>query len=123
VRNTRIAVKGKVLLDNNYWLIPWVSGSIGVGFNHAHGFTKTPVIFEALPNANFTDNTKTTLSYTLGAGVQKAISAHYQIGLGYEFADWGKTSLNRAQGQTLNTGLKTGNIYSHAIMANITYKS
>lgn len=121
VRNTRIAVKGKLLFDNDAWLMPWVSASLGVGFNRAHDFSNTPVIFEALPNANFTDNTKTALSYTLGAGVQKAISAHCQLGVGYEFADWGKSNLGRASGQSLNSGLKLNHLYSNGVMFNLTY--
>ncbi len=42
VRNTRVALKGKLLLDKGYWLMPWVSASLGVGFNRAHDFTNTP---------------------------------------------------------------------------------
>ncbi|MCC5792586.1 MAG: porin family protein, partial [Legionellaceae bacterium] len=54
MRHSRIAIKGKLLLDRGAWLIPWVSASAGVGFNRAHDFTNTPLIFEALPNSNFT---------------------------------------------------------------------
>ena len=45
--------------------MPWVSASLGVGFNRAHDFTNTPLIFEALPNNNFEDHTKTAFTYTL----------------------------------------------------------
>jgi hypothetical protein len=76
VGNTRVVVKGKLLLDKGYWAIPWVSASLGVGFNRAYDFTNTPLIFEALPNNNFANHTKTAFTYTLGAGVQKSISGH-----------------------------------------------
>lgn len=123
VSNTRIALKGKLSLDNKnrFAVMPWVSASAGVGFNRAHGFTNTPVIFEAVPNANFSNNTKTAFTYTLGAGVQKSINAHWQIGVGYEFADWGKSSLGRASGQTLNSGLELKHLYTNGVMFNLTY--
>lgn len=121
VRSSRVAVKGKLLLDNGYWLMPWVSGSVGVGFNRAHDFTNTPLIFEALPNANFSSNTKTDFTYTLGAGVQKAINDHWQIGVGYEYADWGKSQLGRALGQTMNSGLALNHLTTNGVLLNLTY--
>lgn len=121
VRNTRIAAKGKLLLDKGYWLMPWVSASLGVGFNRAHDFTNTPLIFEALPNSNFTNHTKTAFTYTVGAGVQKALNTHWQVGAGYEFADWGKGELGRALGQTMNSGLALNHLYTNGVLFNLTY--
>lgn len=120
VRNTRIAVKGKLLLDKGYWLMPWVSASLGVGFNCAYDFTNTPLIFEALAN-DFEDHTKTAFTYTLGAGVQKTMSEHWQLGVGYEFADWGKSEMGRILGQTMNSGLALNHLYTNGILFNLTY--
>lgn len=121
IHNSRVAIKGKLLLDNNHWVMPWVSVSAGVGFNRAHSFTNTPLIFEALPNINFSSKTKTTFSYTLGAGVQKTLSEHWQIGVGYEFADWGRSELGRAPGQSLNTGIALNHLYTNGVLLNLTY--
>ncbi len=121
IRNTHVAVKGKLLLDKGYWLTPWVSASLGVGFNRAHDFTNTPLIFEALPNPNFTNHTKTAFTYTLGAGVQKSISEHWQLGVGYEFADWGKSELGRAHAQTMNSGLALNHLTTNGVLFNLTY--
>ena len=121
VRNTRVALKGKLLLDKGYWFMPWVSATLGVGFNRAYDFTNTPLIFEALPNNNFEDHTKTAFTYTLGAGVQKSINEHWQLGVGYEFADWGKSELGRALGQTMNSGLALNHLYTNGVLFNLTY--
>jgi opacity protein-like surface antigen len=121
VQNTRVAVKGKLLLDKGYWLIPWVSASAGIGFNRADDFTNTPLIFEALPNADFSSHTKTAFTYTLSAGVQKTLNTNWQIGVGYEFADWGKSELGRAFGQTLNSGLALNHLYTNGLLLNLTY--
>ena len=121
VQHTHVAVKGKLLADMGYWLIPWVSGSLGVGFNNAHSYTNTPTFFEAIPNANFTSNTETALTYTVGAGIQKALSTHWQVGAGYEFADWRKSQLHRAQGQTMGSGLTLNHLYTNGVLFNLTY--
>ncbi len=36
IYNTRVALKGKLLLDKSKLAMPWVSASLGVGFNRAH---------------------------------------------------------------------------------------
>jgi opacity protein-like surface antigen len=121
VQHTHAALKGKALMDAGYWMMPYISGSVGVGFNRAQGFTNTPIIFEAIPNNNFSSNTKTTFSYTVGAGLQRALNDQWQVGVGYEFADWGNSGLGRAAEQTLNSGLSLNNFYTHGLMINITY--
>ena len=121
VQNTRVALKGKLLLDKGYWLMPWLSASLGVGFNRAHDFTNTPLIFEAVVTNNFEGHTKTAFTYTLGAGVQKPIGEHWQLGVGYEFADWGKSELGRALGQTMNSGLALNHLYTNGVLFNLTY--
>jgi opacity protein-like surface antigen len=121
IQHTHIAVKGKLLAERGYWLTPWVSGSLGVGFNRAHEFKNTPTIFEALPNPAFASHTTSDFTYTLGAGVQKALNAHWQAGVGYELADWGKSSLGRAAGQTLNSGLALSHFYTNGVLFNLTY--
>lgn len=121
IQHTHVAVKGKLLADAGYWLIPWVSGSLGVGFNDAHGFHSALTLFQALPTPYFSSHTQTTFTYTVGAGVQKALNAHWQVGAGYEFADWGKSSLGRAPEQTQNSGLSLNHLYTNGVLFNLTY--
>lgn len=118
---TRVAAKGKLLLDKGYWVMPWVSAAVGASFNRSQNYTNTPLIFEALPNPNFAAHTQTEFSYTVGAGVQKAFCHNWQVGLGYEFTDFGKTRLNRAFDQTLGFGLSRNHVYANGVMANITF--
>lgn len=121
VRHTRLALKGKVLIDIGYIVMPWVGGSLGVGFNQAHDFSNTPTISEAVVMPNFTSNTTTSFTYTLGAGVQVHLSRHWEAGVGYEFADWGKSQLGRASGQILNNGLSLSHFYTNGFLLNLTY--
>lgn len=121
VNHVHLALKGKLLANRGYWLTPWVSGSLGVGFNRAYSFSNTPTIFEAVPNNNFASNTETAFTYTLGAGVQRALNQHWQVGVGYEFADWGQSQLGRSSGQTLNSGLSLNHLYTNGFLFNLTY--
>ena len=123
IQHSHVAVQGKLLADAGYWLIPWVSASLGVGFNNAHGFHSTPTIYEALPTPDFRSHTHTAFTYTAGAGVQKALNAHWQIGAGYQFADWGKSQLGPTEEQTLNKGLTLNHLYTNGVLFNLTYLS
>ena len=123
IQHSHVAVKSKILMDKGYWLTPWISGSLGVGFNSAHAFQNTPLIYEAIVNPNFASHTQTAFTYTLGAGVQKALNQHWQVGVGYEFADWGKSQLGRAAEQTLNNGIGLNHLYTNGILFNLTYCS
>ncbi|WP_454781771.1 outer membrane protein [Legionella sp. WA2022007384] len=121
IQHTHVAAKGKLLADMGLIVMPWVSGSIGVGFNEARSFRNTPKIFEAIPNPNFASHTQTAFTYTVGAGIQKALSQNWQVGVGYEFADWGKSQLGRASGQTIGEGLELNHFYTNGVLFNITY--
>ncbi len=121
IQHAHLAMKGKLLIDRGYWVIPWVSASIGVGFNHAYDFNNTPVIFEALAMPDFSSNTETSFTYTLSAGLQKILNQHVQVGVAYEFADWGQSQLGKALGQTSASGLSLDHLYTNGIMFNLTY--
>ncbi|MDI1352932.1 MAG: porin family protein [bacterium] len=121
IQHTHIAFKGKLLADNGYWVTPWLSASAGVAFNNSTSFNNTPLIFEALANPNFTSHSQTAFTYTVGAGVQKALTTNWQVGVGYEFADWGKSQLGRAPDQVLNSGLGQNHLYTNGLLFNLTY--
>lgn len=123
VFHSHIAVKGKLFKDLGYWFTPWISGSLGVGFNNSYDFSNTALIYEALPNENYTNYTQNTFTYTVGAGIQRILNDHWSFGAGYEFADWGKSELGKSSEQIFNTKLKLNHLYSNAVLFNITYLS
>jgi opacity protein-like surface antigen len=119
--HTQIAARGKLLADMGYLVMPYINGSLGVGFNSSHGYKDIPTISEAVVNPYFHSHTETTYSYTVGAGFDGTISDHWHAGFGYEFADWGKSQLQRAKGQTLGHGLSESHTYTHGLIFNVTY--
>lgn len=124
INHMHVGLKGTLLAPiTSTSYVPYVSGSLGVGYNHAFDFTMTPLLFETIPEPSFNNNTQTTLTYTLGAGFQKILNQHWQVGAGYAFADWGKSQLSRAQGQTLNQGLVLNHLYTNQLQLNASYLS
>jgi opacity protein-like surface antigen len=121
LRHRHVALQGKLLFDRGYPLIPWVSAGVGVGFNTAYSYTNVPTITEAVVMPNFTSNTTTTFTYTVGVGVQRQINQHWQIGAGYQFADWGRSQLGRSAGQTTADAPALSHYYTHGILVNVTF--
>ena len=120
--NTRLSVKGKLVRDNLFHgLSPYVSLSLGASFNHAGHYQSTPLIYQALPDPNFSSNNTTAFAYAVGIGVQRALTDHLQAGIGYEFVDWGKSALSRAPGQTMGTGPYINNLYTNGLMFTLSY--
>lgn len=122
INHIHIAVKGKLIAEMNAQVQPYISGSIGAGFNRAYSFTITPKIYQEIPALPFGDRNQTAFTYTIGAGLQKAISEHWVAGIGYEFADWGKSPLNRALDQTINNGLSLQHVYTNELQFSLTYQ-
>lgn len=123
IRHTHVAVKGNLLLNMGTVVIPWIGGSAGVGFNNASGFNSVPLIEEALPTPAFAANNVSSFTYTLGIGVQVPLTRSWQLGAGYQFADWGKSQLGRAAEQTLNAGLTQDHLYTNSLLLNISFLS
>lgn len=121
LNHTHIALKGKLLANQTYFVTPWISASLGVAFNQAQDYFDTPTIPEAVTNPAFDYNIKTAFTYTLGAGIQKNLTNQIQVGIGYEFSDWGSSQLGVAPSQTLNSGLRLGHFYTSGVTINASY--
>jgi opacity protein-like surface antigen len=124
ISQARLTLKGRLLAEMNPttpFFQAYLSGGLGVGLNRASNYEATPIIFEAVPAPAFSDNNSTAFTYTLGIGVQKSIDTHWQAGIGYEFADWGTSSLGRAPGQTLNSGLRVSHLYTNELQFSLSY--
>lgn len=121
INHTHIALKGKLLADAQFLVQPYLSGSIGVGFNRSRNFEDIPKIFEQLAFPNFQNHTQTAFTYTLGAGMQKAINPQWLVGIGYEFADWGKSRLDPCNNQLIGTGLRLNHLYTHQLQFSLSY--
>jgi opacity protein-like surface antigen len=121
ISHVHIAVKGKLLTDMYQAVQPYIAGSLGVGFNRAYQYSSTPKLFEVLPEPPFAPETSTAFTYTIGLGLQRALTNHWSIGVGYEFADWGKTSLGTAAGQVSDAGVRLNHVYTNELQFNLSF--
>jgi opacity protein-like surface antigen len=121
INHTHVAAKGKLLAGMGQMLTLYVSGSVGVGFNHAYRFSNIPILVEVFADPNFSSHSQTAFTYTVGIGLQRAITQNWQAGIGYEFADWGQSQLGLAPGQTMGSGLSLSHLYTNGLLFNISY--
>ena len=121
INRVRFAIKGKIRAEVSNGLWGYLSTSGGVAVNRSGNFTITPTIPEAVAAPAFRSNTQIGLSYTAGLGLEYSFCRNWRAGLGYEFADWGPSSLSRAPGQSLNTGLSLSHWFSHALQLSVTF--
>jgi opacity protein-like surface antigen len=121
INHAHVAVKGKLFTDIYQWMQPYISASLGVGFNRASQYTSAPKLFEVLPEPPFGSQTTTAFTYTVGVGLQHALNNHWFVGVGYEFADWGQTSLSAAAGQVSNGGLNLNHIDTNELQFSLSF--
>ena len=121
VNHTAVSLKGKLLGHWHLPVTPWISTSLGVGFNRAYGFSNVPTLYAAVQSPNFTSKTTTAFTYTFGIGIQRQLAPHWQVGAGYEFSDWGRSQLGPAAGASSHQGLSLPHLYTNSILFNLTY--
>lgn len=120
VSHVRAEFKQKLIANGFQTVQPYLSGSFGVGFNHAHGFslqTIDPILY---PRYWFDSNSMVAFSYTLGAGVQKMLTQNWQVGVGYEFGDWGKNYLGDDD-ITTKQGPGMPHLYTNELLFSVSY--
>lgn len=120
VSHFRIEMKGKLIGVLFQPVQPYISGSFGAGFNKSNSYSslsRLPLVF---PSPWFAENTTVAFSYTLGAGLQKKITPHWQVGVGYEFADWGKSYLG-GDGFTVSKGPRIDHLYTNELLFSLSY--
>lgn len=121
LNHEHIALKSKWIFEQPLNINPYVSGSIGVGFNRSYGYAITPIIFQAVTMPPFQSHTQVGLSYGVGAGLQRSLSQHVMVALGYQLISWGPSHLGRASEQTSNKGPGINTLYSQGIEFNLSY--
>ena len=120
VNHGRFELKGKLIGYTIQPLQPYISGSFGVAFNNAHDYRPVllnPAVYQPFW---FDSNVALAFPYTLGAGVQTMINPNWQVAVGYQFADLGKSYL-RGDQLVLNKGLRLTHFYTNEALVSISY--
>jgi opacity protein-like surface antigen len=116
IEHTDIGIKGKWILNADLMLDPYVSAGVGVSFNRTKHFSIHPLTDQEYYNPPTTNHHANAFMYTLGVGLQKMIQTNWQLGIGYQFADLGKSCLT-VDGNQLNNK----SIYLNFLQFNVTY--
>ena len=91
-----------------------------LAFNNAHDYRPVllnPAVYQPFW---FDSNVALAFPYTLGAGVQTMINPNWQVAVGYQFADLGKSYL-RGDQLVLNKGLRLTHFYTNEALVSISY--
>lgn len=127
INHLQFALKGKIISERDmkalYAFHPYISGSIGVGFNQSYKFALHNRQLGQTAPQPFADNTTTAFTYTAGAGLQRRINSNWIFGIGYDFNDWGKSYLSSAN--TQNPGVRAlalNHVYVNELQFGFTYK-
>ena len=121
ISHGHIALKTKWIAENALNLNPYVSGSVGLGFNRSYGYNATPIILQEVAAPPFQSNTKAALSASFGAGFQHTLNSQITLALGYQLVSWGSSALDRAVDQTRGEGLGLSTLYTQGIEFTISY--
>jgi hypothetical protein len=116
----RAELKGKLISNYFKRVQPYISGSFGAGFNNSHAYVPITVNQIIFPPSWFASSTNIAFSYTLGAGVQTMLNPNWQVGIGYEFADWGKNYLG-ADPSSLLFGPGLTHLYTNELLFSLSY--
>lgn len=120
VNHARVELKGKLIGNTFQPVQPYISGSFGAGFNNAHNYQAYSVNQFLFPAPWFASNTTIAFSYTVGAGVQTMLGRNWQVGVGYEFADLGKSYLG-GDGVYLTKGPLLTHFYTNEVLFSLSY--
>ncbi len=64
IQHKEVSAKARLLVDSGYMSIkPFVSASVGVGFNRAYHFNNIPLISEAVASTNYSSPTTTAITW------------------------------------------------------------
>lgn len=121
IQHSHVAFKTKLITQEIFNIQAYFNGSVGVGFNRADQYNNQAKISEEIPPPFFTNQTTTSFAYTLGAGIQKQLSQHWIIGVGYLLTDWGLTKLGYAPGQTTLQTISMNHVYMNQLEFNMSY--
>lgn len=121
VQFSELMAGGKLLGNFQYGIHPYIEAELGVAVNNAHSFTLIP-LEENVPKGNiFTNRVNTSFTYGGGFGIDKDLYDNFRMGLGLNFANWGKTALGKSGSQATNQTLKINNLYNQQIRLKLTY--
>lgn len=120
IQSSRIMLSSKLMTTIPTKIHPYLNAELGMGFNQARGFAQDRLVADSVPMIPFNDHVEQSLSWALGVGFDIEINSKARIGLGYQFANLGKTKLGLTPSQATNNTLSLSNMYTHQLRVQLT---
>lgn len=122
-KSTSLMVEAKAIYSQ-YALKPYVLVGIGPGWNKFYAYHEKPsdTSLSAAPAMLFSNHTKQTFSYELGAGIQYLLRddqqrhVQYYASAGYQYFNLDKGTLGQSAAQKSSDRLKVKNLYTQGII-------
>ena len=123
VRHKRVMVTGKLsrTISQNTSIRPYLSAELGAAFNRASAYQERALVPDVIPMLPFSSNSRTSFSWGVGLGYDYSINCHTRIGVGYQFADLGSSSLGPTVDSTTTNTLVMSHLYTNQLRFQLTY--
>jgi len=133
--NYKYRLQARQLLVSTKWMtqlrerfFPYAFLGIGAAFNTMNNFNVSTTETGSINlSPTFRNNSNTNFTYSVGVGIDTAISKHVLLGLGYRFTDLGQASLGKGKVK-LNSyqasvpfTFNVPHVYSNQVLAQLSY--
>jgi opacity protein-like surface antigen len=122
VLTRQLLAEGKLLLNSFNPFHPYVLAGLGVAINKASDYYISAPVGTTFTRL-YQNNTATSFTYTLGAGIDVDVTNNVRFGVGYRFSDLGTVQLGKAiiNNTQVSGSLAQSSLYTNAILAQITW--
>lgn len=122
ISNARIMLSNKLMtnLTSNQSILPYFSLELGAAFNRSHNYHESIIEPLAIPMAPFYPQSTTSFSWGIGVGADYLLEENLRVGINYQFADLGRTSLGISPSQTTSQTLTMPHLWTNQIHFQLT---
>lgn len=122
VASKQLLVAGKLLYSLKERYRPYLLAGLGATFNDAYHYSTNVPPFLTFTR-QYANNTTTSFSYAIGAGIDVDITCYLRAGLGYRFTDLGQAQLGNAIIDTTSVSgtLSQSHLYTNELLAQLTW--
>jgi opacity protein-like surface antigen len=122
IHNRRIMAETKILASPWPHWHPYGVAALGEAINHAHQYYEVPVSSADVPMAQpFRNHTSTTLSSSLGLGIDYNYTDHLRLGVSYRWSRLGSVSLGRTPLQDSQTTIHHPQFRMNELLLELSY--
>ncbi len=121
VQSQQLLVESKLLLPLAKRWYPYVMVGVGPALNRSSDYSETPFNGDNSGNYVFGDQQTIAFSYSVGAGLDVALTDAWRLGIGYRFSDLGAVGLGKPTNQTADVTLNQNHLYAQSVLLQLSY--